>query len=91
MIKLLRRRVRFLVLGAVLGGDRRRWMMYLALSAGFAKFRQYRRGTPEIVYLGRLAPEERVSVLATKPLPSRFATRRLRKAVEADARAELGG
>ena len=90
MIRLLRRRIRFIVLGAVLGGNRNRWMMYLAASAGLAKFRQYRRGTPEVIYLGRLAPEQHVSVLATKPLPTRFSTRRLRKAVEADARAELG-
>ena len=33
----------------------------------------------------------RLDVLTTKPLPSRFVTRKLRKAVRADARAELGG
>ena len=26
----------------------------------------------EVIYLGRLAPEQHVSVLATKPLPTRF-------------------
>ena len=44
-----------------------------------------RRGAPEVIYVGRLGAEERLGVLATKPLPSRLASRRLRKAVEADA------
>ena len=91
MIKLLRRRLRFILMGAILGSSGRRWMVYLAASAGLRRFNQLRRGAPEVIYVGRLAPEARLDVLATKPLPSRLASRRLRQAVEADARAELGG
>ena len=79
-----------MLMGAILGGNSRRWMAYLAASSALRMFNKYRRGTPEVIYFGRLAPEQRLGVLATKPLPSRLSSRRLRKAVEADARAELG-
>jgi hypothetical protein len=91
VITLLRRRLRFLVLSRIIGGDPRRWLFYFAATASLRTFRKYLRGSPETIYVGRLGPEHRLDLLTTKPLPTRFATRKLRKAVAADARAELGG
>jgi hypothetical protein len=91
VITLLRRRLRYMVLGRLIGGDPRRWLLYFAATAGLRTFRKYLRGSPETVYVGRLRPEERLDLLTTRPLPARFATRKVRKAVRDDARAELGG
>jgi len=89
-VRFIRRRLRFIVLGRLLGGDTKKWLIYLAASSGLRTFRKYLRGAPETIYVTTLRPEERLGVLATRPLPSRLATKRLRKAIEADARAELG-
>ena len=86
MIGLLRRRIRFMVLGAVLGGNRNRWMMYLG---GVGRAREvppvpagYAGGDlPRAVGAG--AARERAGDQAAADAGS--STRRLRKAVEADA------
>jgi hypothetical protein len=89
-VSFLRRRARFLVLGRLLGGDTRKWLIYFAATAGLRTLRKYLRGAPETVYMTTLRPEERLGVLTTRPLPSRLVTKRLRKALEAESRAELG-
>ena len=89
--KLLRRRLRFILLGAILGSSSRRWMVYLAASAGLRRFNQLRRGAPEVIYVGRLRTGAAAGRAGDEAAPGRLATRRRRKAVEADARAELGG
>jgi hypothetical protein len=84
------RRLRTLFIGRLLGGDVRRWALYLGGLAALRGTRKLLRGEPEVVYTAELTPGHRVDVLAEEPAPPAARSRRRRKALEAQARAELG-
>ncbi|MEA3218529.1 MAG: hypothetical protein QOJ19_4685 [Acidimicrobiia bacterium] len=85
----LRQRLRLLLVGRVLAGDSRRWLMYLGLSALWRRLRKLRAGEPELVYRAVLSPGERLDVRTDRPLPPKLASRKLRRQLEAAYRAEL--
>jgi hypothetical protein len=87
---MISRRLRTLLIGRLLGGDARRWALYLGGLAALRSARKLLRGQPEMLYAARLPPGQRLELLTADPAPSRTLTRRRRKALEAQARAELG-
>ena len=85
----LRYRLRRMVLGRLLGGDARRWTIFLGVSAAWHHFRKVTSPPPELVYRASIRPGERFAMAASKPLPRHLRTRRVRKALEAAARADV--
>lgn len=78
-----------MLLGRVLGGDTRRWLVYFGVSFGWRQFRKLTASEPELLYRAKLKPGERVAMATSKPLPRHLRTKRVRKALEAAARADL--
>jgi hypothetical protein len=87
---LVRRRFRTLLIGRMLGGDPRRWALYLGSLTALRVLQKYVRGEPELIYDAKLPPGHRVEVLTQEPAPARARSRRRRKALEAEVRSELG-
>jgi hypothetical protein len=85
----IRRRLRFLIMGRLLAGSPRRWVLYLGLTTGIRLLRRGTKGGPEVVYRAVLGPGQLLDVHTDRPLPRRFRSRRLRKRLAAEARAEL--
>jgi hypothetical protein len=85
------RSLRTLLLGRVLAGDPRRWATYLAITTTVRLFRRATKGGPEVVYRAVLGPGHRLDLHTDRPLPRRYRSRRLKRLLAAEARAELGG
>ncbi len=83
------RRLRYLVLSRFVMGNPRRWLYYTVGMVLWRQFRKFTGNEPEILYRGRFGPGHRLDLLTARPLPGRFQTRRRRRAVAADALAEL--
>jgi hypothetical protein len=87
---MIKRRLRTLLIGRLLGGDARRWALYFGGLAALRGARKFLRGEPELIYSARLPAGQRLDVLTAEPAPPEAQSRRRRKALEARARAELG-
>jgi hypothetical protein len=85
----IRRRLRTLLIGRLLGGDARRWALYFGGLATLRFTRRVLRGEPELVYSARLPAGQRLEVLTEAPAPGPARSRRARKALERHVRAEL--
>ncbi len=83
------RRFRRLLIGRLLGGDVRRWLIYFGVTFGWRQLRKITSPEPELVYRARLRPGEQVAMATSKPLPRHLRTKRVRKALEAAARADV--
>ena len=86
---MIRRRLRTLLIGRLLGADARRWALYFGGLAALRGARKLLRGEPELVYTAELEPGHRVDVLTANPAPEAAQSRRVRKALEARVRAAL--
>lgn len=84
-----RGRLRRLVVSRLLRGDLRRWAMYLALTSIWNRYRKLSGKQPELVYRAVLGRGARVDMATSKPLPRRLRTKRVQRALEAAARADL--
>jgi hypothetical protein len=78
------------LLGRFLGGDPRRWILYLLAGSVWRFLRSDRRGTAEPLYRATLGSGRRVSLATSDPLPRKLRTRAVRRALEAAYRAEAG-
>jgi hypothetical protein len=87
---MIKRRLRTLLIGRLLGGDARRWALYFGGLGALRGARKLLRGEPELIYTAQLPPGQRLDLLTAKPAPRRVDSRRRRKALEAQVRAELG-
>jgi hypothetical protein len=83
------RRFRRLLIGRLLGGDVRRWLIYFGVTFGWRQVRKITSPQPELVYRAKLGPGGQVAMATSKPLPRHLRTKQLRKALEAAARADL--
>jgi hypothetical protein len=82
-------RLRRLLIGRMLGGDIRRWVIYFGVSFGWRQFRKLTSPPPEVVYKATFRPGERFAMATSKPLPRRLRTKRVRKALVAAAKADV--
>jgi len=82
-------RARRMIVNRFVRGDSRRWIAYLLLSALWSRYRKLSRREPELLYAGTFGPGTRFAMATSRPLPRRLRTRRVRRAIEAAARADL--
>lgn len=83
------RNLRRLLVTRMLRGDLRRWAIYLALSTVWKRYRRLSAKEPELVYQAVLGRDALFSLATSKPLPRRLRTKRVRRALEAAAKADL--
>lgn len=82
-------RLRRLLLSRLLRGDLRRWAIYLVASSAWRRYRKLAGREAEVVYTAAMGPGARFSMATSKPLPRRLRTKRVRRALDAAARADL--
>lgn len=88
---MIKRRLRTLLLSRLLGGDLKKWLIYFAAMSGLRTARKIWKGEPELLYQATFGPGSHLGMLTDKPLPRHLRSRKLRKAIAAQASAELGG
>lgn len=86
---MIRRQLRRLLLSKVLGGDIRRWMIYIGGSFAVRQLGKVVRPTPELIYQGKLRRGQQLAMATSRPLPRRLRTKAVRKALEASSRDDL--